>query len=337
MTLTERMGYGWDVQKANDLFSWDSNRQLDDCDITNSLGLPAKMKIGKGSCNGTFGELVQGVIGERPFLITLPIPSLWSHATFFPDPTISEIIALGSKVKAIKAGKLLLQWFGVKGGGFLEIRSNIPIGKGMASSSADIVAAMRAIAQSYSLPLTKEIISAISAMVEPTDGVMYEEIVAFDYIHGELIESFGFLPPFTIVGIDIGGIVNTIEFNQVPKEYDRYVQNQFLKAYELVQKGFREKNLSFICMAATISARLNQKLLPKPVFSEFEKLAHVFEGGIVAAHSGTMIGILIDHNISINTKDVISHLSGQITLLFKDLNIKPIFYSSDKNDISIIK
>lgn len=292
---------------------------------------------GRGSCNGTFGELVQGIIGERPFLITLPITNLRSHAVFFPDPAISEIRGEASKVKAIKAGRLLLQWFGVKGGGLLEIRSNIPIGKGLASSSADIVAAMKAVAQSYSLPLTKEIISTISAMVEPTDGVMYEQIVAFDYIHGKLIECFGVLPPFTIVGIDTGGIVNTIDFNHVPKEYDRHDENQFVKAYELVKKGCKENNLSYICMAATISARVNQKVLPKPVFSEFEKLAHIFEGGIVVAHSGTMIGILIDHNSTMNNKDVAFHLSRQISLLFKDLNIKPIYYSSEKNEINYIK
>lgn len=324
------MEYGRKVQPANDLFSWGSNRQLDDRDITNPVGLPAKIKIGKGSCNGTFGELVQGIIGERPFLITLPIPSLRSHAVFFPDPAISEIRGPLSKVKAIKAGRLLLQWFGIEGGGFLEICSNIPIGKGLASSSADIVAAMRAVAQSYSLPLTKEIISTISAMVEPTDGVMYEQIVAYDYIHGELLESFGVLPPFTIVGIDTGGIVNTIKFNQVPKEYDRHDEKQFVKAYELVKKGCRESNLSFICKAATISARVNQKLLPKPVFNEFIKLAQVYEGGIVIAHSGTMIGILIDHHISMKNTDATFHLSRQISLLFKDPNIEPIYYSSDK-------
>src|SRR6476660_171848 len=114
------------------------------------------MKLGKGSCNGTFGELVQGTIGESPFLITLPIPGLRSEAIFIPDPTASEIKAVDSKVKAMKAGKSLFQQFGLKGGGLLDIRSNIPIGKGMASSSADIVAALKAIAHSYSLPLKNE-------------------------------------------------------------------------------------------------------------------------------------------------------------------------------------
>src|SRR4051794_13685966 len=108
-------------------------------------------KLGKGSCNGTFGELVQGIMGDRPYLITLPISSLRSEARYIPDPTVNGIRVVDSKVKAQRAGEWLVQLFGVKGGGDLEIRSNIPVGKGLASSSADIVAALRAIADCYSL------------------------------------------------------------------------------------------------------------------------------------------------------------------------------------------
>ncbi|MDQ0201149.1 GHMP family kinase ATP-binding protein [Neobacillus ginsengisoli] len=287
------------------------------------------MKRGKGSCNGTFGELVQGVIGERPFLITLPISSLRSEAIFIPDPTVSEIAVLDSKVKALKAGELLVQQFGLKHGGLLDIRSNIPAGKGMASSSADIVAAMKAIAHSYSLPLTKEMISTIAAKIEPTDGVMYDEVVAYDYIQGELMEIFGTLPSFILVGIDLGGEVNTIEFNQFPKAYDRHEQKQFLEAYEWVKEGFRKKDLSCICKAATISARVNQKIVPSPFFNEFEKLAHVCQGGIVVAHSGTVMGILIDRNIP-NRNEVVLHLSRQMSVMIKNPTIKPFYYESNE-------
>lgn len=87
------------------------------------------MRLGKGNCNGTFGELVQGVIGEHPFLITLPIPKLRSDAIFIPDKKDSEITGLHSHVKAIQACKKLLQRFDINGGGHLHIRSNIPVGK----------------------------------------------------------------------------------------------------------------------------------------------------------------------------------------------------------------
>ncbi|XJZ28680.1 kinase [Bacillota bacterium Lsc_1132] len=285
------------------------------------------MKLGKGSCNGTFGELVQGIIGERPFLISLPIPSLRSEATFIPDPTLSEIKVVDSKKKAMKAGKLLFQQFGLKGGGLLEIRSNIPVGKGLGSSSADIVAALRAIAHSHSLPLPKELISTIAAKIEPTDGVMYDEVVAYDYIHGELIERFGVLPPFIIVGIILGGEVDTIEFNRSTKDYGRQDQNQFLEAYHWIKEGFRNNDLSFICKAATISARVNQRILPKPYFNEIELLAHAFHGGTVIAHSGTVMGILLDKKIT-NRNEVVFHLVRKMSILFKNPNIEPFYYIS---------
>ncbi|MFP5108593.1 GHMP family kinase ATP-binding protein [Neobacillus sp. C211] len=291
------------------------------------------MKLGKGSCNGTFGELVQGIMGDRPYLITLPISSLRSEARFIPDPIVNEIRVADSKVKAQRAGEWLFQLFGVKGGGDLEIRSNIPVGKGLASSSADIVAALRAIAGSYSLPLTNEMISMIAAKVEPTDGVMYEEVVVYDYIHGQLIESFGALPPFILVGIDLGGMINTIEFNKVPKEYSQNDQQQFMKAYDLVTKGFKEKNLTYIGEAATLSARVNQKILPKPVFPLLDQLAHRYQGGIVVAHSGTVAGILLDGNLP-NGDEVVSHLFREMSLAFKGVPIN-LFHYENKEKIII--
>lgn len=285
------------------------------------------MKLGKGSCNGTFGELVQGVIGDRPFLITLPIPSLRSEASFTPDPSISKIRVEDSKTKAMRAGELLLKRFHIKEGGHLEIHSNIPAGKGLASSSADITAALRAISDSYSLPLTNEMISTISTQVEPTDGVMYEGIVAYDYFNGKLLESFGDLPPYILVGIDLGGTIDTIQFNQVRKAYSGEDQKQFLEAYHLVKRGCKERNFADICKAATISARVNQKILPKPVFHHLEKIADTYQGGTVVAHSGTVAGILLDHNIP-NRDKVVSHLLREISIAFMNSNLRLFQYDS---------
>lgn len=274
------------------------------------------MKHGKGFCNGTFGELVQGVIGGRPFLITLPIQSLRSEAVFIPDENVSEITGSPANVKAVQAGRRLCQRYGIKTGGRLHIHSNIPAGKGLASSSADITAAMKAIADAYSLPLPNEIISSVAAEIEPTDGVMYDEVVAFDFIHGELIECFGHLPPVFIIGIDFGGMVDTIRHNQLHKNYEMKEQLQFIAAYEMVKAGIAKKNVSLLCRAAAVSARINQKFLPKPYFNELETLANTYGGGLVAAHSGTVLGIIVDKK---NSK--IKEVSTQVLLIAKNLNI----------------
>ncbi|MGM0873777.1 MAG: kinase [Bacillota bacterium] len=279
------------------------------------------MRIGKGRCKGTFGELIQGVLDERPFLVTLPIPNLESNATFVPNPTNDRVIGQPLKTKAICACKKLLELFDVKKGGRLHIYSNIPIGKGMSSSSADIVAAMRATADSYSLPITEEIISYIASEIEPTDGVMYEAIVAYDYINGQLIECFGSLPPFGIIGFDVGGVVDTIQFNQRPKPYDWRDQNAFLEAYELVKLGIRKKDLSLICRATTISAHINEKILKKQYINEIERLTSMCQGGVIVAHSGTVLGILFDPFIP-NLNEFLL----QVSRMFNKTEIVPIYY-----------
>jgi len=251
------------------------------------------MKIGSGSCSGTFGELVQGIIDERPFLITLPVKGLKSSALFVPDQNAADIATVRGRRKARLACKKLLKTFGIKIGGYLHIHSNIPIGKGMASSSADIIAAVRAVSDSCSLPITEELISRIAAEIEPTDGVMYEGSVAYDYLNGQLIEEFDSLPPFILIGFDVGGSIDTIEFNQKKKEYSEKHKKKFRRAYELVNKGIKSGNFAYLCEAATISARINQQLLPKPYFDELEQLAQQYNGGIVVAHSGTVAGILL--------------------------------------------
>ncbi|WP_318505947.1 kinase [Bacillus sp. T3] len=282
------------------------------------------MKIGKGICYGTFGELVQGVLDKSPFLITLPIPSLKSEATFFPNFSSTEIIGSPNKAKAIAACEKLLQHFMIDIGGTLIINSNIKVGKGLASSSADIVAAMRAVADSFNLTLSEELISCIAIEVEPTDGVMYPDSVAYDFLNGKLIENLGPIPPYHLIGFDFGGVVDTIAFNKIPKDYSLNDKCMFLKAYELAKKGIKNSDLSLLCVASTISATINQKFLPKPLFAEFEQLAHSYGGGIVCAHSGTVIGILVEPNLN-KTKELIKHIELELKKK-QGVGIKPILF-----------
>lgn len=268
------------------------------------------MKIGKGSCNGTFGELVQGVLFERPFLVTLPINDLISEATFIPNQDSSEVVGPIGKMKAVTACEKLLKLFKIKWGGVLVIQTNILEGKGMASSSADIVAALRAVADSFDLKLSEEIISKIATGIEPTDGVMYEGVVSYDYISGKLIEKLGEMPDFSLIGMDLGDMVDTIQFNQIPKRYAREDQKSLFEAYENLKMGIQNTDLSLISKACTISSKLNQKFLPKPYFLEFERLAAQYECGIVIGHSGTVMGLLLDPEI--HTSEVTIEISKQI-------------------------
>ncbi|WP_273127385.1 GHMP family kinase ATP-binding protein [Bacillus weihaiensis] len=280
---------------------------------------------GKGSCNGTFGELVQGIKDNQPFLITFPIAELRSIALFTPDNECGIVFETLAHQKAALACNKLLAYFNQKGGGRLRLLSTIPKGKGMASSSADIVAAMKAVANCFSLPLTKELISQIACEIEPTDGVMYRDIVAYDYINGQLIEELGQLPPWQLIGFDLGGTVDTLGYNQQEKNYTLTQLNELKQAYQLVKEGIIQQHLGSILCASTISTRINQHMCEKPYFEEFEKLSACLGGGLLTAHSGTMLGIL--KNPAFDTKEQI--YQEEILLDFnRRTGLSPIFYTN---------
>lgn len=252
------------------------------------------MKLGVGTCNGTFGELIQGVLGDSPFLVSLPI-ELKSTAIFLPDPKLEKIsiLSLNPKPKSEQACRLLLQKYKIQAGGKLLITSDLPEGKGMASSSADLIASLRAVAHTYSLPINESVLSEITSTIEPTDGIMYPELVAYDYINGRLIEVMGQLPRMILLGIDTGGTVESTLFNQVPKNYNNEEKHLFSQALLLLKEGVRNKDLSYIFEAATMSAKINEKRLAKPFFKDILKIAEENNGGVVIAHSGTVIGVLL--------------------------------------------
>jgi uncharacterized protein involved in propanediol utilization len=281
------------------------------------------MKIGRGTCQGTFGELLQGVLNERPFLVTLPIPALKSEATFIPDCSSSQVVGPFDKTKSVAACKKLLQLFEIDIGGTLMINSNIPEGKGMASSSADIVAAIRAVADSFDLKITEEIISEIASGIEPTDGVMYNDVVAYDYINGRLLENLGEMPDFGLIGVDLGGMVDTVQFNQIPKNYNAQDRKKFFDAYELIKLGIKHRDLSLICTASTISARINQRILPKPYFDRFVEISFHVDGGIIVGHSGNIMGILFNTD---HRNEVISEISNEICLVMENRNVKRFIF-----------
>ncbi len=252
------------------------------------------MKLGVGTCNGTFGELIQGVFGDSPFLVSLPI-ELKSTALFIPNPKSGKISILSqsAKSKSEQACQLLLQKYNILAGGKLLITSDLLEGKGMASSSADLIASLRAVAHTYSLPINEIVLSEITSSIEPTDGIMYRELVAYDYINGRLIDVIGQLPKMILLGIDTGGTVESTLFNQVPKNYNYEEKHLLLQALHLLKEGVRNKDLPNIFEAATMSAKINEKRLAKPFFEEILKITEENNGGVVIAHSGTVIGVLL--------------------------------------------
>lgn len=242
---------------------------------------------------GSCGELVQGLLQGHNFLITCPI-SWYSSVRVILDPKQEQPpqVAFHKTQLAIKK---TLEYFKQDKNFTFTIKSTLPQGKGMASSSADIAAACVATARALHKKITPKEIERIALSIEPTDGIFYKGIVAFGHLNGHPNEYLGEALPLQILVFDTGSSVDTLTFN---KRTDLRVLNQLNSpqiktAYELVKTGLQTNNPMLVGQGATISAFANQSILPKPHLQKINKIA-MNNGalGINIAHSGTVIGLL---------------------------------------------
>lgn len=278
--------------------------------------------IGIGKSFGTFGELLQGVgTDEQNFLITLPI-NRYSQVTFesrpdFPDLIVSPSYRLKSRQIALR----ILQLYDLPIGGVIEINSNIPVGKGLASSSADIVATARAIDHCFALHLSREQMEWFIQEMESTDGVMYDGIVSYYHRAVRLRECLGRVPHLSIVSIDEGGEVDTAEFNKISSSYGAAEKSEYDDLLASISSAIKGHNLKAMGEISTRSAILNQRLLEKRQMDQVLDICNAVSGlGIVITHSGTCIGILLDQtDVEYGRQlhkayDLMSALHGEVTI-----------------------
>jgi L-threonine kinase len=253
-------------------------------------------RTGVARVPGTCGELVQGQLtGGVDFLITLPV-DLWSEVRVRLDESGRVEVTPPHKVKTRLAVRRALDALDLPGvGARVDVSSALPEGKGMASSTADVVAACRAAARAAGRTLTAGAISRIARGIEPSDGVMYPGSVAYNHRRCELIERLGPLPPFRVLIADPGGAVDTLAFNRRPKNYTPDEMTAIAQAYEWAAAGVRRGDRTLIGRAATLSALINQRILPKPHLAKLIAIARAHGAyGVNAAHSGTVTGLLFD-------------------------------------------
>ncbi|WP_431824928.1 GHMP kinase [Burkholderia sp. F1] len=249
----------------------------------------------RGECRGTFGELLQGVLPDnRHFLVTLPITTR-SVVEFEPSPTDHIAARADHKSKSCRAVRDYLQLLGLPPGGILHFDSALPVGKGLASSSADMVAAIRAAAACYCREAAPELIELILRFIEPTDGVMYDGIVSFYHREVMLDEKLGAVPHFAILSVDRGGECDTLQFNRVRREIPATTRGEYDMLLSRMKAAIREGDVRTMGTIATRSCELSQATNPHPHFEALRSIgAEIDALGTVATHSGTCIGLLLD-------------------------------------------
>ena len=242
---------------------------------------------------GSCGELAQGWKDGQPFMITCPI-GLYSRA-LVTDRTSAKT-GLGKKAEL--ALKTTVSYMGFDDFPLgLALESQLPTGKGMAASTADIVAVIQAVSAAIDEELEPEEIAEIAAGIEPTDGIFYPGIVRMNYMTGELLQSYGYAPKMFIALFDTGGTINTIDFHSEYHGHENSPQ-ELLDAIDELDRDFSAQQIGKV---ATLSALANQHLVHKPQLEEIIGYAKSLGAlGVNVAHSGTMMGVLFAADESMN-------------------------------------
>jgi L-threonine kinase len=180
--------------------------------------------------------------------------------------------------------------------GEARLRSTVPPGKGLGSSTADVGAALFALAAAHGITLASEEAARIALTVEPTDGSLFPGIVAFDHREGRWFEALGDPPPVVIVLLDPGGTVDTVAYNAVDRSAVlRRNEPRTREALAMARAAMRAGDVALLGAAATLSAMTHQPVLPKPLLGPAIAAAReVGAAGVCVAHSGTAVGILLD-------------------------------------------
>lgn len=243
---------------------------------------------------GTCGELVQGAIDGQDFLVNCPV-DLFSRATVYAGAAAGlHLRDAHSFSKIADAVALVSHGCRLTLRHEMAVESRIPRGKGMASSTADLTAAVEALCRSCAVHLSDRAFARLLTQVEPSDCVHFPGIAHVNHLTGELIET---LPPpedLRVLVVDCGGQIDTVAFDRErARSVYRRDQAEIAGALAQLKRGLREGDAHAVAQAATRSARLSQQILYKP---QFERLLAVTGQagalGVNCAHSGTVLGVL---------------------------------------------
>ena len=255
-------------------------------------------RMGTAFAPAACGELVEGIIGDQAFLVSCPI-SLYSRATvcLYPKGTSSSPQPNDPWPKAWQAVNAALRaWQGDTWDATLNIESSIPQGKGMASSTADIGAALAATALALNRVPDPVEITQLAVEIEPTDSTLFPELTVFDHVRGSLHNTIGKPPPLQVMVFDWGGHIESDDWYSDNSPWLSILKQQSslaVQALELIRDGVRLSSGKVLTQGATLSALLHQSILYKPYLGNVARYVRERGAlGITIAHRGTVAGLI---------------------------------------------
>jgi len=282
----------------------------------------ANRRVGTGTALGTCGELVQGFTSNgQAFHVTCPIEK---------SSTVSVTITRSQEMKVVRAAGAFdkLELAIRRTAEYLDIEpcevrvaqwTDLETGKGMGSSTADIVAAARAFSSAVGRPLNASELASVAVSIESSDGSMHRGMVAFGQKSGALLHRYAWWPQFLIVMIVPTKVLNTESVNFEGKAALGAEFEQILRTLEGAANMHDTKAFAD---AATRSAELNQRFVPNAyhalLANRFQQMGAI---GINVAHTGTLVGLLFDAQApDVSTKAAAAAV--EVQSMFNDVRVE---------------
>jgi L-threonine kinase len=189
-----------------------------------------------------------------------------------------------------------VRYLGQSGGLRVRLESDLPPGRGYGTSTADMAAALYALGRAVDRPLQPAEAARLLVDIEPSDSTVLPGLALLAHRNAHFHETLGEAPPLHVLVIDPGGQVDTLAFNRMDhRPALRRLASAHREAFDLLRTSLRQRDWRGVGEAATRSAQLHQGILPNPWLDDVCHLSAAVGGlGVCRAHSGTLLGILLD-------------------------------------------
>lgn len=247
----------------------------------------------------SFGEIIQGKIKDKDILCSCPI-------NLFTEVKVFETKEAKSKYNHLKSSNflsnLLTEW-GYKDyikNFDIEIKSNIPEGKGFASSTADLCGVYYSLLKLFKKEFKEDEFIRNCINIEPTDSIIFKEMTIFDYKEGKYKRKIGNYCEFNILVFEGNRIIDTVEFNKRSLPPLSNVED----LGEMLIEAVGNNDIKTIGCCATKSIMRNERRLSYPILPLLLRIKDEIGGyGVIGAHSGDALGIIYEGKLNMEILD----------------------------------
>lgn len=190
--------------------------------------------------------------------------------------------------------------------GIFKFYNNIPIERGMGSSSVDLITIFKILKKIKNNKISKTKIYEMCCKIEATDPLLENKVTIFSTVLGKNVFTSKLkFPSLKIFSFDTNWKKKGIKTDKVKTPgYSKKELKFFEESFNSIKK-MKNFNLKIIKKISSGSLNINQKYYPKKNFNKIINIANKIKNSfVVGAHSGTMIGIVFKSNYSLSVNDI---------------------------------